>query len=71
LPAASVPRTRIVCVPTASWVYVTRGAHGSRGAPSSAHSNVVPSSLAEKRKVALRDSLARGREQACPPTEDR
>jgi hypothetical protein len=53
LPAASIARTRSVWSPTASSVNVTREGQGENGAPSSEHSYVVPSSLAEKRNVAL------------------
>src|SRR5688572_18908431 len=53
LPAASIACTRSVWSPSASSVYVTRDGQGENGDPSSEHSNVVPSSLAEKRNVAL------------------
>ena len=53
MPAASVARTRNVCEPTVRPLYVIRVMHCVNGAPSSEHSNVVPSSLATKRKVAI------------------
>jgi hypothetical protein len=53
LPAGSVARTWKSCRPGASPVYGRGEVHAVKGAPSRAHSNVDPVSLAEKMNVAV------------------
>src|SRR5918999_2934212 len=53
LPAPSIARTRKVCDPEPSAVYVTGDSQSAHAAPSSAHSNCESASFALKVNVAL------------------